>query len=54
MDFEGRSTFMRTWNENRGKKNICFTSYFADQFFGFVLPGQKPGYFPDTYFWIRV
>ena len=43
MDFEGRSTFMRTWNENRGKKNICFTSYFADQFFGFVGHIVKSG-----------
>ena len=47
MDFKGRITFMRTWKENRGKKNICFTSYFEDQFFGFVGHIVKGGlYYP--------
>ena len=46
MDFEGRSTFMRTWKENGGKKT-CFPSNFADQFFGFVGHIVKGGlYYP--------
>ena len=38
MDFDGRSTFMRTWKENGGKKTF---------FFGFVGHIVKGGlYYP--------